>query len=80
MQGCAFKDRGIPWIYFEATNWGLGDKDGYTQVDPQYGEEGAIIHTEYDDLAYFDEVFLGRVERHLDLYVSVLYALLTEYE
>jgi Zn-dependent M28 family amino/carboxypeptidase len=76
----AFDDAGIPWIYFEATNWELGDQDGYTQVDPQYGDEGAIIHTEYDDLTYFDDVFPGRVERHLDLYVSVLYALLTEYE
>jgi hypothetical protein len=58
----------------------LGDEDGYTQVDPQYGDEGAIIHTEYDDLAYFDEVFPGRVDEHLDLYVSVLFALLTQFE
>jgi len=75
----AFDDAGIPWIYFEATNWDLGDEDGYTQVDPQYGNNGEIIHTEYDDLAYFEETFPGRVEEHLDLYVSVLYAILTEY-
>ncbi|MBM3151711.1 MAG: M20/M25/M40 family metallo-hydrolase [Chloroflexi bacterium] len=76
----AFEDAGIPWVYFEATNWDLGDQDGYTQVDPQYGDNGAIIHTKFDDLYYFDEVFPGRVEHRLDLYVSVLYALLTEYE
>ncbi len=76
----AFDDAGIPWIYFEATNWKLGDEDGYTQVDPRYGDDGEIIHTRYDDLAYFDEIFPGRVNQHLDLYVSVLYALLTEYK
>ena len=75
----AFEQAGIPWIYFEATNWTLGDQDGYTQVDPQFGDEGAIIHTEYDDLAYLDEVFPGRVDQHLDLFVSVLYHLLTGY-
>ena len=76
----AFDDAGIPWVYFEATNWDLGEQDGYTQVDTQYGDNGAIIHTEYDDLAYFDEVLPGRVDRNLDLYISVLYAILTEYE
>lgn len=76
----AFDDAGIPWVYFEATNWDLGNEDGYTQVDPLYGNNGEIIHSEYDDLAYFDETFPGRVDQHMDLYISVLYAILTEYE
>jgi hypothetical protein len=75
----AFERAGIPWLYFEATNWGLGDRDGYTQVDRQYGDEGAIIHTEYDDLEYLDQVFPGRLDARLDLFVSVLCALLTGY-
>ena len=74
-----FLEAGIPWIYFEATNWALGNEDGYTQVDPQFGEDGAIIHTAYDNLAYLDETFPGRVDAHLDLYVAVLYQLLTAY-
>jgi hypothetical protein len=74
-----FQDAGIPWIYFEATDWNLGDEDGYTQVDPRYGKDGAIIHTEYDHLTYLDETFPGRVDAHLDLYVAVLYQLLTGY-
>jgi hypothetical protein len=76
----AFQEASIPWIYFEATNWTLGERDGYTQVDPQYGDNGAIIHTQYDNLAYIDETFPGRVDHHLDLYVSALNALLTEYK
>jgi hypothetical protein len=75
----AFERAGIPWLYFEATNWELGDCDGYTQVDPRYGDDGAIIHTEYDDLEYLDEVFPGRVDARLDLFVTVLSALLAGY-
>jgi hypothetical protein len=75
----AFERAGIPWVYFEATNWELGDRDGYTQVDPRYGDDGAIIHTEYDDLEYLDEVLPGRVDARLDLFVSVLCALLNGY-
>ncbi|MBN2388183.1 MAG: M20/M25/M40 family metallo-hydrolase [Anaerolineales bacterium] len=75
----AFDQAGIPFAYFEATNWDLGNQDGYTQVDPRYGDRGAIIHTEYDDLAYLDETFPGRVDQHLNLYVAVLFNLLMEY-
>jgi hypothetical protein len=76
----SFEAAGIPWLYFEATNWTLGDEDGYTQVNPRYGDEGAIIHTEYDSLEYLDETFPGRVDEHFDLYVAVLYNLLTQYK
>ncbi len=76
----AFEEAGIPWVYFEATNWTLGDHDGYTQVDPQFGNEGAIIHTQYDNLDYLDETFPGRVDEHLDLFVTVLYNILTQFE
>lgn len=75
----AFERAGIPWVYFEATNWDLGDRDGYTQVDPRYGDDGAIIHTEYDDIEYLDQVFPGRVDARLDLFVTVLFALVTGY-
>jgi alkaline phosphatase isozyme conversion protein len=75
----AFDLAGIPWIYFEATNWNLGDQDGYTKVDPQYGDQGGIIHTQYDTLQYLDQTFPGRVDQHLDLFVNVLYRLLVEY-
>jgi len=76
----AFHDAGIPFLYFEATNWSLGDQDGYTQVDPQFGDHGKIWHTRYDTLEYLDTTFPGRVDQHLDLFVNVLYNILTQYE
>ncbi len=74
-----FQRIGIPYAYFEATNWDLGDEDGYTQVDPRYGENGYIWHTQYDNLDYLDKTFPGRVDEHLNLFVSVLQAILTGY-
>lgn len=76
----AFKDRGIPWIYFEATNWTLGDQDGYTQVDTQFGDEGYIWHTQYDNLEYLDATFPGRVNEHLRIFVSALFAICSKYK
>lgn len=75
-----FLHRGIQYAYFEATNWELGDLDGYTQVDPAYGEEGEIWHTEYDTLDYIMKTFPGRLESHLQLFTNVLFHILTEYQ
>ena len=75
-----FSSAGIPWAYFEATNWTLGDQDGYTQVDERYADDGMILHTQYDDLAYFDATFPGRVDQRLDLFVTVLVNFLTQYQ
>jgi alkaline phosphatase isozyme conversion protein len=75
-----FQQAGIPFLYFEATDWSLGDKDGYTQVDPKYGEQGKIWHTPDDTLEYIDATFPGRADAHLDLYVKVLYNILSQYE
>jgi alkaline phosphatase isozyme conversion protein len=76
----AFKDRGIPYIYFEATNWTVGNMDGWTQVEAQYGDEGYIWHTSYDNLEYLDATFPGRVNEHLKIFVSALFAITTEYK
>jgi hypothetical protein len=76
----AFKEKGIPFIYFEATNWNLGDRDGYTQVDPQFGDEGNIWHTPYDTLKYLDSTFPGRVDERLRIFTSALYAILAEFK
>lgn len=74
-----FKSAGIPYTYLESTNWTLGKKDGYTQVSTEYGEEGEIWHTEYDTLEYINTTFPGRVQERLNLFVSVLEAILTEF-
>lgn len=74
-----FEEAGIQYAYFESTNWALGDKDGYTQVDPAYGERGYIWHTPFDTLEYLRMTFPGRVEERLALFSRMLYAILTEY-
>jgi alkaline phosphatase isozyme conversion protein len=75
-----FSEYDIPFVYIEATNWEMGDKDGYTQTGPDYGDEGGIIHTKYDTLDYFDEVFPGRVDQQLGFLVTELYDLLVKFE
>jgi alkaline phosphatase isozyme conversion protein len=75
-----FQTRGVPYAYFEATNWGLGARDGYTQVDERLGVGGEIWHTKYDNLAYIDETFPGRVDQHLELFVTALFNALTQFK
>jgi alkaline phosphatase isozyme conversion protein len=75
-----FSEVDIPFVYIEATNWEMGDQDGYTQTGPAYGNGGGLIHTKYDTLDYFDEVFPGRVDRQLSFLVSELYDLLAKDE
>ena len=73
----AFQEAGIPFAYFEATNWNVGDRDGWTQVTPRYGDGGQIWHTEYDNLAYIETTFPGRIDAQLHLFVTLLYDTLT---
>ena len=75
-----FRDAGIPFAYFVTTNWNLGDKNGQTQVDPKFGERGVIRNTKYDTLEYLDSTFPGRVDDHLNLFITILQALLTQFE
>ena len=75
-----FSEAKIPFVYIEATNWKMGEKDGYTQTGPEYGIDGDLIHTKYDTLDYFDEVFPGRVDRQLSFLVTELYDLLVNFE
>jgi alkaline phosphatase isozyme conversion protein len=75
-----FKALGIPYTYLESTNWTLGDKDGYTQVSPEYGVDGEIWHTKYDTLEYIDRTFPGRLQERLNLFVVVLEGILTKYQ
>lgn len=69
-----FENAGIPIDYFEATNWELGDLDGYTQTK----EHGAIWHTANDNLAFLEREFPGRTEEHLNQFTRILTELLTD--
>jgi hypothetical protein len=76
----AFQAAGIPFAFFEATDWNLGDQDGWTQVDPKFGKHGEIWNTKYDYLDYINQNFPGRIEQHLNLFVTLLYSGLTQFK
>lgn len=59
---------GIPYGYFEATNWELGDMDGYTQTE----KDGEIWHTEKDTISYIEANYPGRMKEHLSTFSQVL--------
>ncbi|MBM7702058.1 M20/M25/M40 family metallo-hydrolase [Metabacillus iocasae] len=67
-----FEASGIPIAYFEATNWQIGDKDGYTQTV----KHGAIWHTEKDNIAFLEKEFPGRIQERLHTFTTVLTELL----
>lgn len=67
-----FRRAGIPYAYFEATNWEIGDKDGYDQTV----RFGPIMHTGRDNLDFIEREFPGRVEERLNTFVNVLTNLL----
>ncbi|SHI54529.1 M20/M25/M40 family metallo-hydrolase [Lutispora thermophila] len=67
-----FRLAGIPYAYFEATNWEIGEKDGYTQTV----KHGAIMHSRKDNLDFIEKEFHGRVMDRLHTFVTVLTNLL----
>lgn len=69
-----FQAAGIPIAYLEATNWALGEKDGYTQTE----KDGSIWHTAKDDLNFIAQNYPGRIEERLSTFSQVLTGLVTE--
>ena len=74
----AFKDADIPYVYFESTNWDLGEKDSYTQVNVTLGENGEIWHTQYDTSDYISTNFPDRIESRLKAFSTVTEEILQE--
>lgn len=72
-----FEDLGIPYLYFESTNWDIGNMDGYTQVGGDFGSDGEIWHTEFDNINYINENFPDRIEERLNAFVTVINDFLT---
>ncbi|MGO4349666.1 M20/M25/M40 family metallo-hydrolase [Paenibacillus sp. MCAF9] len=71
-----FSKAGIPYAYLEATNWSLGDKDGYTQTTL----DGEIWHTAKDTLDYIESAYPGRIQEHLTTFTKLLTGILLEVE
>lgn len=71
-----FKDNGITYLYFEATNWEIPDYTGY-------GESvlaGMLMNTENDYLDYIETYYPGRPLAHLTKFATLLNALLLQKE
>lgn len=73
-----FKNRGIMYVYFEATNWEIpGPFDEYDG----YGETylvGMLMNTPNDYLEYIETYFPGRPQKHLYNFFTLLNALLIQ--
>lgn len=63
-----FKAKGIPYGYLEATNWEIGDLDGYTQTE----KHGGVWHTKKDTIEFIEEEFPGRIQEHLSTFSTLL--------
>lgn len=72
----AFRQRGIPYVYFEATNWDLPGPKAQYDGRIETAEAGAIMHTPKDQLATVESLFPGRVLYHLQVYSTLLHTVL----
>lgn len=63
-----FKYRGLSYLYFETTNWEIGDLTGLLQT-AKFGE---IYHTENDNFTFLDREYPGRIESQLGNFAVVL--------
>jgi len=68
----AFNDAGIPIVAFEATNWSIGDFDGWIQTV----KHDSYWHTANDTLATIEADFPGRPMAHLKAYTKVVFEFL----
>jgi len=68
-----FRKAGFPYLYFEATNWNIGEKDGYLATR----SAGELWHTPNDTLDFISKEFPGRVEAQLTAVVQLLQQFLT---
>ncbi|MBE6028333.1 MAG: M28 family peptidase [Clostridiales bacterium] len=80
-----YMDRGIEYIYFEATNWFASAEDdeyglsytGYLETyDTTLGDQGMFMNTEFDTWENLNGIFPGRAEAHFRLYSPLLSALI----
>ena len=77
-----FADRGIEYVYMEATNWyvkkGLPDSfTGYFDTDnSKIGADGMFMNTKYDTLKNLEKYYPGRAEEHFRTYSRLLASLI----
>ena len=80
----AFVDKGIEYIYFEATNWyAMGknpNSDSYTgyfeTTDTSVGKNGMFMNTKYDTFENLNTLYPGRIVEHFNIYSILLSSLI----
>ncbi len=73
----AFNAAGIPYVYFEASNWNGGNYTNFYQTSNALVENGKIMHVaEYDNTTFLNATFPGRVQEHLTAYSRLVYEML----
>ncbi len=73
----AFNAVGIPYVYFEASNWNGASYNNFYQTSNELVENGKIMHVaEYDNMTFLNTTFPGRVQEHLTAYSRLVYEML----
>jgi alkaline phosphatase isozyme conversion protein len=75
-----FDKAGIPVLSVEATNWSLGNKDGYQQraVSPHFPQGMSWHRPQYDNLQYLERNLPGRIDKRSRESVQILLPLIKE--
>ncbi len=75
-----FEEKGVEIGFIEATNWDIGDLDGYEQSEKLLNEtgDGAIWHTDRDIFKFLKKTFPGRVQRQNREAVALVYRFLRD--
>lgn len=67
-----FAQKGVPYIYFEATNWDISPYDGIAETETL----GKVMHSSNDDLTVLNKVFPNRAKKNLAIFSKLLSAIL----
>ncbi|MGL6071910.1 aminopeptidase [Craterilacuibacter sp.] len=75
----SFDKAGIPVLAVEATNWEIGDKDGYEQTTNKAIKDGMSWHRpDVDNVKNLDRIFPNRVEQRARDFSRILTPLVLE--
>lgn len=68
-----FRKAGVPYLYLEATNWLIGEKDG----DINTARDRRIWHTRKDTITYIEQRYPGRIAKQLQAEFDAMSTFLT---
>ncbi len=74
----SFVERGIPYVYIEASNWEIPGPDRQYDGDSETADAGRIMHTDSDTLSRIEELFPGRALYHLQVFSLLIFTVLKE--